>query len=240
MVIWLCELSAKEMLLHIKLCAYERTIYMPASSLILNSCWLSADEHTIFFFVAPAAAIIIVSDIYWWIIATCVSMLQDAWLPYLRHLSLDKLHIFTLCCFCSAEKQENPTIQEGGGDWQQVGVGKVHSQFVAIMLNVCKQIITHSSCKQLINESLWHVPQPVAVQGPLKDMYRLPSVVVSLNMYRVTMRAVVTLLPLLGLTWIFGVLTLNRNTTVFAWFFTLFNSLQVRCDQSSRGFGVVW
>lgn len=60
------------------------------------------------------------------------------------------------------------------------------------------------------------------------------SVVISLNMYRGTMRAVVTLLPLLGLTWIFGVLTLNKNTTVFAWLFTLFNSLQVSCDQCSR------
>ena len=39
--------------------------------------------------------------------------------------------------------------------------------------------------------------------------------------------ASVILLPLLGLTWIFGILTINSNSTVFAWFFTLFNSMQV-------------
>ena len=39
--------------------------------------------------------------------------------------------------------------------------------------------------------------------------------------------ASVVLLPLLGLTWAFGILTINNNTTIFAWFFTIFNSLQV-------------
>ena len=41
------------------------------------------------------------------------------------------------------------------------------------------------------------------------------------------MKAVLILLPLLGATWLFGILTLNRNTTAFAWLFTIFNSLQV-------------
>ena len=41
------------------------------------------------------------------------------------------------------------------------------------------------------------------------------------------MLASVVLLPLLGLTWAFGVLSVNENTTVFAWLFTIFNSLQV-------------
>ena len=39
--------------------------------------------------------------------------------------------------------------------------------------------------------------------------------------------ASVVLLPLLGLTWMFGILTVNANSTVFAWLFTIFNSLQV-------------
>ena len=39
--------------------------------------------------------------------------------------------------------------------------------------------------------------------------------------------ASVVLLPLLGLTWVFGILTVNVNSTVFAWLFTIFNSLQV-------------
>jgi len=44
---------------------------------------------------------------------------------------------------------------------------------------------------------------------------------------RTTLRATVILLPLLGLTWVFGILTINNNATVFAWIFTIFNSLQV-------------
>lgn len=48
---------------------------------------------------------------------------------------------------------------------------------------------------------------------------------------RATLKATVILLPLLGLTWAFGILTIDRNTTVFAWLFTIFNSTQV-CLQS--------
>ena len=48
---------------------------------------------------------------------------------------------------------------------------------------------------------------------------------------RTTFRATVILLPLLGLTWVFGIPTVivaaNPNATVFAWLFTIFNSLQV-------------
>ncbi|CAI8001269.1 Adhesion G protein-coupled receptor L1 [Geodia barretti] len=40
------------------------------------------------------------------------------------------------------------------------------------------------------------------------------------------LKAALILLPLLGVTWLFGLLTLNSNTTVFAWLFTIFNSLQ--------------
>jgi hypothetical protein len=41
------------------------------------------------------------------------------------------------------------------------------------------------------------------------------------------MLASAVLLPLLGLTWAFGVLSVNENTIVFAWLFTIFNSFQV-------------
>lgn len=44
---------------------------------------------------------------------------------------------------------------------------------------------------------------------------------------RTTLKATVILLPLLGLTWVFGILTIDHNTTVFAWLFTIFNSIQV-------------
>ena len=41
------------------------------------------------------------------------------------------------------------------------------------------------------------------------------------------MKAAVILLPLLGLTWLFGFLAVNKESMVFAWIFTLLNSLQV-------------
>ena len=47
-------------------------------------------------------------------------------------------------------------------------------------------------------------------------------------LHRTILKAAVILLPLLGLTWLFGLLTLNDNATVFAWLFTIFNSLQVK------------
>lgn len=37
----------------------------------------------------------------------------------------------------------------------------------------------------------------------------------------------IVLLPLLGLTWVFGLFAVDKNTVVFAWLFTVFNSLQV-------------
>ena len=48
-----------------------------------------------------------------------------------------------------------------------------------------------------------------------------------LPIIRSTLKATVILLPLLGLTWVFGVLTIDHNTTVFAWLFTICNSTQV-------------
>lgn len=44
---------------------------------------------------------------------------------------------------------------------------------------------------------------------------------------RSIIKGTLILLPLLGLTWLFGLLTVNENTTVFAWIFTILNSFQV-------------
>ena len=46
-------------------------------------------------------------------------------------------------------------------------------------------------------------------------------------LYRALFRATVVLLPVLGLTWVFGLFAVNRNSTWLAWLFTIFNSLQV-------------
>ena len=44
---------------------------------------------------------------------------------------------------------------------------------------------------------------------------------------RTTLKAAIILLPLLGVTWVIGLFAVDENTEVFAWLFTIFNSLQV-------------
>ena len=36
-----------------------------------------------------------------------------------------------------------------------------------------------------------------------------------------------TLMPILGVTWVFGLLAINEETEVFAWIFTILNAFQV-------------
>jgi len=48
-------------------------------------------------------------------------------------------------------------------------------------------------------------------------------------MFRVTVKGSVILLPLLGLTWVLGIFAVEYNVPVFAWLFTIVNSLQVKC-----------
>ena len=58
-----------------------------------------------------------------------------------------------------------------------------------------------------------------------KCTYVLPDHCMYKN--RTMMKAAVVLLPLLGLTWIFGLLAVNEHLSVFIWLFTVLNSLQV-------------
>ncbi|XP_065911114.1 adhesion G protein-coupled receptor L3-like [Dysidea avara] len=48
----------------------------------------------------------------------------------------------------------------------------------------------------------------------------------SYNVTKKLVKATLVLLPLLGLTWVFGLLAVNEDTIVFAWIFTILNSLQ--------------
>ena len=50
---------------------------------------------------------------------------------------------------------------------------------------------------------------------------------VRLCLYRAILKATIILLPLLGITWVFGLLAINQESSVFAWIFTVLNSLQV-------------
>ena len=45
---------------------------------------------------------------------------------------------------------------------------------------------------------------------------------------RQLLKAVMVLLPLLGMTWIIGMFAVNNDTQVFAWIFAVLNSLQVK------------
>ena len=44
---------------------------------------------------------------------------------------------------------------------------------------------------------------------------------------RAILKATVILLPLLGITWVFGILAVNEESVAFAWIFTILNSFQV-------------
>ncbi|XP_064407434.1 adhesion G protein-coupled receptor L3-like [Halichondria panicea] len=48
----------------------------------------------------------------------------------------------------------------------------------------------------------------------------------SLQLFLQLFKTTVILLPILGLTWVFGLLSVNSSTIVFAWLFSIFNSLQ--------------
>ena len=45
---------------------------------------------------------------------------------------------------------------------------------------------------------------------------------------RTALKGTVILLPLMGITWIVGIFAVNQNTLVFAWIFTILNTLQVK------------
>jgi len=53
------------------------------------------------------------------------------------------------------------------------------------------------------------------------------------------LKAIIVLLPLLGLTWIIGIVAVNENTQVFAWMFAILNSLQV-CKQIANNLNYVF
>lgn len=46
--------------------------------------------------------------------------------------------------------------------------------------------------------------------------------------FRLTVKAVAVLLPILGISWIFGILAVNSQSLAFLYIFAIFNSLQVR------------
>lgn len=47
---------------------------------------------------------------------------------------------------------------------------------------------------------------------------------------RNALKSVCTLIPVLGVTWIFGIFAINEDAIVFQYIFTIANSIQVRFD----------
>ena len=61
----------------------------------------------------------------------------------------------------------------------------------------------------------------------MKIIIRYAKQICTFNLYRGILKATIILLPLLGITWVFGLLAVNQESSVFAWIFTILNSLQV-------------
>lgn len=62
----------------------------------------------------------------------------------------------------------------------------------------------------------------------LASQYEFKIQCVLLFFYRSGLRGICALLPILGLTWVFGVLSIGEASVVFQYLFAIFNSLQVK------------
>lgn len=80
---------------------------------------------------------------------------------------------------------------------------------------------------------------PLVMDTALKDVGRIEGEVrprpspSHLLMCRLTAKAVAVLLPILGISWIFGVLAVNTHSLPFLYIFAVFNSLQVSSDNTA-------
>ena len=64
------------------------------------------------------------------------------------------------------------------------------------------------------------------------DQKYIQNNIIPIIIFRAGVRAVVILMPLLGITWVFGILQLDQTSTiVFAYLFTICNGLQVNARQ---------
>ena len=64
--------------------------------------------------------------------------------------------------------------------------------------------------------------------------YAYLIIITYLSHYRDLLKAIIVLLPLLGLTWIIGIFAVNNETRVFAWIFAILNSFQVSKNRSLK------
>lgn len=71
--------------------------------------------------------------------------------------------------------------------------------------------------------------KPLIVAGVLfKNNKDWDSISYLLLYFRAGLKGMMVLLPLLGLTWVFGIMAISKDTIAFQYLFALFNSSQVR------------
>ena len=75
------------------------------------------------------------------------------------------------------------------------------------------------------------MPRPSASREPRYVFNMFNAVMtryVMLFYCRAGVKGMIVLLPLLGLTWVFGIMAINKDTIAFQYLFAILNSLQVR------------
>jgi len=70
--------------------------------------------------------------------------------------------------------------------------------------------------------------RPSASREPTVLKFLMLTRYVMLFSCRAGVKGMIVLLPLLGLTWVFGIMAINKDTIAFQYLFAILNSLQVR------------
>ena len=180
--------------------SFEKYGYLPQSILYLcYSCWLSVDKGVIWAFAGPVILIILVS--YQFLHLFCV---------YTFLGSVDSVQLFLLQVNAILLLVTVISIVRVRG--KATGKEKMRINtivYVVLLLSFVYDIVGHTVIILRLHMKIWF---------DLRAKFGC----------RTAVKSIFILLPLLGMTWILGFLSLDSNTTVFAWLFTIFNSLQVR------------
>ena len=106
-----------------------------------------------------------------------------------------------------------------------------------VIAGKCRNFVVGDSDCNLPGKKEWVSPNQVLIcwfWNFLDHVYFMVRLLVPISTYycpslhiRSGVKAAIFLLPLLGLTWVFGLLAVNQYTIIFQYLFAIFNSLQV-------------
>lgn len=165
------------------------------------SCWLSLETGAIWAFVAPALFVIVVGNVLK--ICRFVYVLPNFLCILFIYLFFDpQVNIGILISVTRIISRISGENYKVHGDANAVKWVCLHDQNLFRHATLLLSIITHNCSKAVIT-------------------------FISCFASRLTTKAVAVLLPILGISWIFGVLTFNTHTIPFLYIFAVFNSLQV-------------